>query len=468
MTSGPQRAMPKVIWWRRFSSIKEILLIVCMCILIGSQATVEGSPRPQLWNAKLGLFVHYVFGLTQAAPGKPPLKNVNKFADDLNVNGIADMASAMGAQYVVFTAYHWRMTMLFPCSFWGREFPHHVCRRNVIVQLADALKKKGIKLVLYIHPDDRHDFPKLMLEKLIQAGWSSPQTLKACMSESYPDCEPYDRKWNRLYYRVLNFIGGHFGRYIAGYWVDDGDAKANGEVVGKIMSRYTHNPAVWLNGFATHPPDTLVGSEDWNLLNNNPRPCLYNTIPNQAVIVVASTWWACKGAESAGNIHVTGTGKLMYSPDDMYRFLICQIATKGQKNGGVVFASSPYSNNQWEAGVPSGLTALGKLIRQRAKSIYNTVPSRAYVSGDSISQKPDWGVAVDSINGKTVYLHVLIPPKGRVLQIGRPADHVTFSSARLLNGRFLAISRSRGGYKLTLPAGVKWSAVDTVIALRVK
>jgi hypothetical protein len=52
-------------------------------------ARAQECARQQLSNAKLRLFVHYVFGLTQAASGQPPMQNVNAFAGALDVNGIA-------------------------------------------------------------------------------------------------------------------------------------------------------------------------------------------------------------------------------------------------------------------------------------------------------------------------------------------------------------------------------------------
>jgi hypothetical protein len=104
-----------------------LALVMALCSAVQSAE----SPRQRLSNAKLGLFVHYVFGLTQAGPGEPPLLDVNAFGDVLDVNGIAQMAKTMGAQYVVFTSMHWRMTVLFPSLVWGGLFPSHVTERDV-------------------------------------------------------------------------------------------------------------------------------------------------------------------------------------------------------------------------------------------------------------------------------------------------------------------------------------------------
>jgi len=404
------------------------------------------SPCQQLANAKLGLFIHYVYGITEAAPGRPPIQNVSAFADALDVNGIVQTAKSMGAQYVIITSMHWRLTPLYPSRVWGALFPDRVPRRDLVGDLARALNREHIRLVLYVHPDDRHDFTKPMLQKLISAGYCSP---------SFHGIMPYDPKWNRLYYRILDEIGRRYGKDIAGYWEDGNGGSSNGVTVQRIMERYTPGAAIWVNENISKPPATLVGGENSKLFDPNPAPHLYNTSVRQVAIVIAKGWIA------------TG-GKLQYTPASMYRFLICSIATQGEQNGGVVYATSPYSNNQWESGVPEGLRALGKLVKANAEAIYNTVPSRAYVSGQAAAQKPKWGVAVDSADGKTVYLHVLMPPEGRTLDIGAPANGIQFSRAKLLGGQRVRIHAESGGYRLALPGGVQWNPVDTVIALRVK
>jgi hypothetical protein len=171
--------VPSLVASFRYRSLTGVVVL-----LLGASVTVgvgrlQGeTPVQFMRQAKLGLFVHYVYGLTQSAPGRAPVKGLNRFADDLNVQGIANMASRMGAQYVVFTAYHWRMNMLLRCPVWKKIFPSHVSKRDVVGDLAKALRAKGIKLVLYIHPDDRHDFTPAMMHRIIKLGWTSPGELK--------------------------------------------------------------------------------------------------------------------------------------------------------------------------------------------------------------------------------------------------------------------------------------------------
>jgi hypothetical protein len=450
-------------------------MAIIFLALVSSPAVLHAdkSPAQELGEAKLGLFVHYAFGLTQAAPGRPPMEDVNAFADALDVNGIAQMAKAMGAQYVVFTSFHWRNTVLFPSRVWGAIFPNNVTHRDVIAALADVLNREHIWLVLYVNPDTRHDFSEAMLQKLIRAGYCSASFRRAILNGGMPR----DPRWNRLYYRLLDETCRRYGKEIAGYYEDDGGAGSNGVKVQSIMEHYTPGAAIWVNGNVSDPPATLVGGDNWELFDHNPVPHLYNTSSREVNIVIAKTWWASDREPTPGELEAMGPvpktwmaekGELEYTPASMYRFLICSIATQGEHNGGVVYATSPFSDNQWETGVPAGLTALGKLVKTNGKAIYDTVPSRAYVSGEPASQKPSWGVAVDSLNGRAVYLHVLMPPSGRSLQISKPANGVTFSGATLLNGEALEMRSNPSGYRLTLPAGATWDEVDTVIALGVK
>ena len=169
-------------------------------------------------------------------------------------------------------------------------------------------------------------------------------------------------------------------------------------------------------------------------------------------------------------MHVDGaaTQAVAFNASQLYRYFVCAIATKGQHNGGVAYATGIYSDNQWETGVPQVAAAFGNLVRANAKAIFNTVPSHAYVSGRQASQKPQWGVAVDSLRRRTVYLHVLMPPKGQTLRIGQPSNDVTFTRAKLLSGGTVGLMRVADGYTLTLPTGRHWDAVDTIIALHVK
>jgi hypothetical protein len=90
-------------------------------------------------------------------------------------------------------------------------------------------------------------------------------------------------------------------------------------------------------------------------------------------------------------------------------------------------------------------------------------------SSSTIGKQRQWGVATDSADGSTIYLHVFNPPTDTSLQIGKATDGRVFNQATLLNnGKALKLTATDEGYVLTLPKAERWSDVDTVVCLAVK
>jgi len=400
------------------------------------------SPRAYCVNAKMGLFVHYTLGTyhdghyggTWTSPSGKPATELNAVADVLDVKALASVAKSMGAQYVIFTAYHAGMNLLYPSPVWGRVFPNKVARRDLISDLADALKAEGIPLVLYVHPDDRHDLTAAEQKKLMENGYSTQVNIT-----EGSDRRPRDPLWEALYVQLIDEIGSRYGRRIIGYWEDGG--LCNGTKVKAAMLKHTPDAAIWKNGGWSGPPATLIGSE----IENREQ---------QWAATVAGNWWA-------------SGGKMTRTPREMYQTTVLWAATQGQVNGGIAWSAGPYANNEWETGVAEAFKELGQLMHANGKAIYDTVASTSYVTNPTAH--PKWGVATDSADGSTVYLHVLNSPKEASLQISKAADGRVFGRATLLrNGKAMGLTATDQGYVLMLPKSEKWSDVDTVLCLATK
>ena len=66
------------------------------------------------------------------------------------------------------------------------------------------------------------------------------------------------------------------------------------------------------------------------------------------------------------------------------------------------------------------------------------------------------------------YLHILNPPAGPQARIGMPANGVRFGKATLLtSGQPVKLDFDKAGYLVTLPNGVTWDKLNTVIRLEV-
>jgi hypothetical protein len=108
----------------------------------------------------------------------------------------------------------------------------------------------------------------------------------------------------------------------------------------------------------------------------------------------------------------------------------------------------------------------GNLWRERKVSLLNTMPSKILQLEQTRS--PWEVVATDSADGSTVYVHVMIPPAAQTLHLPPLNDSRKLISASiLLGGKEVKFKQSEEDLELSLPAGVKWDPVDTVIAMKV-
>lgn len=399
-------------------------------------------PRAYFANAKMGLFVHYTLGTyhdghyggTWTGPNGKPATDINAVADALDVNALASVAKGMGAEYVIFTAYHAGMNLLFPCSIWGKVFPNKVSKRDLIGDLADSLRANGIPLILYVHPDDRHDLTLMEQEKLRENGYSAQGNVSKQIVRG-----PIDPVWQATYVRLIDEIGLRYGGRIDGYWEDGG--LCDGPKVKATMLRHTPDAAIWKNGGWSGPPATLIGSETANQ-------------QHQWAAMVTGNWWA-------------SGGKMTRTAQEMYQTTVLWSATQGQVNGGIAWSAGPYINNKWEPGVAEAYIELGQLMHANGRAIYGTIASTAYPT--TLTAHPKWGVATDSADGSTVYLHVFKSPKDSSLQISKAADGRVFDRATLLSdGKVVLFAATDRGYVLTLSKGEMWSNVDTVVCLAIK
>lgn len=418
--------------------------------------------KPLLSNAKFGVFVHYVHGLTPKDATGAKFKTIDEFADALDVEALAETAKQAGAEYLVFTTYHCGIRILYPSKVWGGVFPDKVSRRDVIGELADAVRKRGMSLVLYVHPNDRHDLTQVEQQKLIDLGHAeSILTRDAIWLEKTGDkrftgLRGADAKWNAFYFKQIEEIGQRYGSRLAGYWQDG--PGPDGVTVRAIMQKYTPNAAIWLNSAATRadlPPATLLGGEYLAKPSLKAEARTSSTCAMQNSITANGDWWASQKT-------------VLYPLENLFRMTVTMAATKGQEHGGFLLAAGPYADNSWGPGMIDTLKAHGALMRRFGPAIYGTLPSTAFVTTPSNNSQPAWGVATESPDGGIVYAHVLRPIAGsRALALGTPAGGRKFTAARLLEGKAtVQLSQDATGVTLTLPAGVDWDPLDTVIVLR--
>ncbi|NQT51448.1 alpha-L-fucosidase [bacterium] len=175
--------------------------LACVSARAGTQRRITELRAPTRWlrEAKYGLMFQWgAWGYPQHGPAKPWPKMI----EDFDVAAFARMVESTGAGYVIWSV-TWR-TYHFPAPIKAidRILPGRTSPRDLVGELADALAKRGIKLMLYYH-------------------------------EGHPDKEWWERNWdpadpdrkerfvNNLC-AVLTEVGQRYRAKVAGWFFDDG------------------------------------------------------------------------------------------------------------------------------------------------------------------------------------------------------------------------------------------------------
>ena len=152
------------------------------------------------WFAKAGYGIWFHF-LDLTTPRHGPRKPYKDAVNELDVNKLAGLVDECGAKYVIFTVNHGNPTCPAPIESWEALHPGWTTRRDLIGELADALGRRGIKLMLYMN------CPGLGgLEQLPGSAIDRP---------SVGEVEYADRL-----IRVFREFGLRYKDKLAGYWLD--------------------------------------------------------------------------------------------------------------------------------------------------------------------------------------------------------------------------------------------------------
>lgn len=383
----------------------------------------------------LGLFVHYMhpakayqWGSTQWADGSQ-VQSLGELADNFDAQDLAGTAASMGAQYVIFTTWHANMNALYPSEVMKKWLPAHRTDRDVIRDLIDALKARKIKLILYVHPSDGHDFTK---EDQDRSGWN--------------DGPPYQR-WNDFINEVFDEVAARYGKDLSGLYIDGGlPPQVDAARLRKTIT--ARMPDAWLIQNSGLNP-ALV---DYAARERMEAP--YPATTWMMCHTIAYEWWALSGT-------------VTFCPELAYQYTVLQAAVQGTTGGGVAWSFGPHPGGRWELGVRSFCDRLGTLVKTAGPSLFGTVPGKAFITKDGTPLIGLNYCSTESADGKITYVHLFKPPKGNTFTLPQPADGRRFTSARIRNGRHkIKIIPSESGILLTVKSTGWWDDVDTIIELR--
>ena len=105
----------------------------------------EPETRQQRWKRlKYGIFSHYTYAVTGDANTAGERFNAEAYANDLE---------QAGAEYVVWTAWHSNTIPMFPSKAMDKYgFGGRYSQRDTVSDMIDAVRARGIRVFLYVHP----------------------------------------------------------------------------------------------------------------------------------------------------------------------------------------------------------------------------------------------------------------------------------------------------------------------------
>lgn len=403
---------------------------------------------------RLGLFVHYVYFDSArwfenqrigVYPGGRKVASIDELADGFNVADLVSQAVAMNAEYVMFTAWHADMNLLYPSEVMQRYRPGHCSKRDVISELYDALDKHGIQLILYVHPSDGHDFCEEDQSKL---GWND---------------EGLYERWNDFINKVFAELAARYCGKVTGYWFDGGLPDQIRHGIQRLRCTIKkHDPQAVLIQNEAFNDNRFERWADYGCRERINPP--YECQPIQVAPVITSEWWA--------NCSI-----LEWTPELAFKYLVLQSSCEGLEGGGVAFSTGPYVGGGWEPGVEEFFGRLGKYVQEYRDAIIGTIPSQAFVTPDrtalfQIDEHSQSKVfrplvtATDSSDGAKTYLHILCPPYEKTVRMPIPQNGRVYKSACLFaGGEPVGIRQDGDGVWLTFHEDQMWSSLDTVVVL---
>lgn len=155
----------------------------------------QASSTDWLVAAKYGLMFHWT---SQTKPRNGLPKPYCDAVHDFDADRFADMVSQMGAGFVVFTTSHAGFYFPGPNPVIDSILPGRTCPRDLVGDLAKALRRHNIRLELYFHPghDDNEWWQRTHFNE---------------------DKAAYFDLWCK----IISQIGKQYGDQVAGFWFDD-------------------------------------------------------------------------------------------------------------------------------------------------------------------------------------------------------------------------------------------------------
>jgi hypothetical protein len=154
------------------------------------------------WMADAGYGLMFQWG-EWGYPQHGPKKSWPEMINDFNIEKFADMCAETGADYVIWSATWTSYYFPAPIKAIDNILPGRTCSRDLIGELADALIKRGMRLILYYN-----------------VGWS-PNPNSDWWDKNWISDEDKTKFFNN-FCAIATEVSNRYGKKLAGWLIDTG------------------------------------------------------------------------------------------------------------------------------------------------------------------------------------------------------------------------------------------------------
>lgn len=437
------------------------------------------KPSYRYEQMKFGLFVHYIAGQALYQDGRKA-QNINEAADGFDVPRFVDEVSSMKVDYVIFTAWHADSIPLYPSEVTRKWRPDKYIRRDLIGEITDGLRERGIRMILYTHPRDGHDFAE---PDRTRCGWGEgcyvPPSGKdgepgvPMKDTPNPDTFDYER-WNSYILELYQELADRYAGRIDGIWTDGmGPGRfifgihrsypyehpvVNYVKIRQIMKKANPEIAMIQNAFGYLFSDDFTMTESFfDFERTHKDTGDWPACEKATAFCFSDAGWAASGRYGETEIIIDRKGITQYA----IFHATCATA------GGICLAAGPYCGGGWDQDVVDYVRSVGEDLEKLGDSFRNTVPSTSWptVSGDSMKSR-GYVAACTSADRQYEYIHVLKMPKDGVVSLPPCADAASISDPVAMTPGITVSGFSMNEQGLSFRLSGEHDGTDAVIRFR--
>lgn len=253
--------------------MKKMLLVFCIFGLLGTAYGQAPAHRADwLQKAQWGIFVHYLYDCVKPDSDRMSASRWNKIVDGCDVESFAERAAYTGAGYVVLTLGQNSGYYSSPNSHYDKHTGAQISKcskRDLCLDVAEALKKRGIRLIAYLPAGAPDKDPAAMRALEWRCGNYPLWTYENGKPKGQdPRLESFQFKWES----VIREWSKRWGEHVSGWWFDGcyfPDAmyrfpeRPNFESFAEAARAGNENSIVAFNPGVTNPIITLTEFEDY-------------------------------------------------------------------------------------------------------------------------------------------------------------------------------------------------------------